>query len=95
MTTNYEREHADLNKADRHIADGERHITEQEARIAKLRADGQDVKAFEDVLASFKAMLVAQREHRDVILERIAQLDTETPESVRRMKSECISPGEA
>ena len=46
-----EREKADLSRADQHIADGEQRITEQAARIERLREDGHDASRPERLLA--------------------------------------------
>ena len=75
MTNTAKQERADLAQAERHIIEGERHVAEQEIRIEHLRADGHDAAAFEAMLETFKTTLEAQHRHRELILERIVQLD--------------------
>ncbi|WP_336487946.1 hypothetical protein [Methylobacterium nigriterrae] len=69
-----EDEKATLAKADQHITDGERRITEQTARIRELRADGHDTSRSEQLLATFKSTLAAWYAHREQILRRINDL---------------------
>ncbi|WP_336487943.1 hypothetical protein [Methylobacterium nigriterrae] len=69
-----EDEKADLVKADQDIADGERRVTEQVARIEKLRADGHDTSRAEGMLLTLKAALAEWYAHRAEILGRIDRL---------------------
>jgi hypothetical protein len=55
---------ADLRMADDHIAQGERHIVQQEGLISRLRARGLPTHAAEDLLEEFRATLDQHREHR-------------------------------
>ena len=75
MTTTLQQERADLGMADKHIADGERNVTEQELRIERLRAHGRDTSAHENMLATFRDVLEQHRFHRALILDRIAHLE--------------------
>ena len=75
MTATLQQERAHLGKADKHIAEGECTVTEQEVRIERLRADGQDTSAHENVLATFRDVLAQHRAHRALILGRIAHLE--------------------
>ena len=75
MTTALQRERAFLAQADRHIADGDRRIGEQEARIARLRAEGLDCTEAEKSLRLCKETMNEHCAHRRLILERIAYLE--------------------
>ena len=44
-------------------------------RIAKLREDGHDVKAFEDTLGTFREVLAGHYSHRAEIVKRLEQID--------------------
>ncbi|MBB4570937.1 hypothetical protein [Rhizobium leucaenae] len=57
----------DLDMAERHIAEGEQHISDQEMIITKLRIRHLDTEVAEEVLAAFNEMLQVHRHHRDVI----------------------------
>jgi hypothetical protein len=74
-----EEEQAHLSKAEQDIVGGERRITEQIARIAKLRADGHDTAVHEAVLTTLQATLVEWYGHRDLILRTIKRLQDQQP----------------
>ena len=75
MATTLEFELTQLSHSDAHIADAERHIVEQEARVEQVRVSGQDVKPFEALLATFKETLQQHNAHRTTILDRIKRLE--------------------
>jgi hypothetical protein len=64
-----------LARADRHITVAERHITEQRLRVDRLRADGHDTRTAEEMLREFEANLKTLREHRQIIVRTIEQID--------------------
>ncbi len=64
-----------LNEADGHVATGERHVTEQQLIVDKLRAEGRDTQEAKRLLKMMQDSLDAYREHRQLILEMIAQID--------------------
>ncbi len=64
-----------LGEADRHIAVAERNVTEQQLRLDKLRADGHDTKTAEEMLRGFEGVLNTLREHRQMIVKTIDQID--------------------
>jgi hypothetical protein len=74
-----EEERAHFHKADQDIADGERRITEQIARIASLRADGHDTTEHEAMLTTLQATLDEWYAHRDLILSTIDRLEKQQP----------------
>jgi hypothetical protein len=58
---------ADLDMANRHVAEGERHVAEQEARITLLRMHGHPTTDAEELLATFLNTLAAHRSLRSEI----------------------------
>ena len=63
--THYTR--ADLDMADRHIAEGEGHIGRQEALLTEMRARGYPVDSAETLLALFNSTQVSHITHRAAI----------------------------
>lgn len=63
-----------LAEAEQAVADGARHLVEQERRVAKLRSDGHDVKRAEELLATFQETQAQHIAHRDLILRELDQL---------------------
>lgn len=59
---NYTRE--DLQMADRHIAEAERHVLKQEELLSELRMKGADTDLAEQLLAEFHHSLRMYREDR-------------------------------
>lgn len=59
---------ADLQMVDDHIAQGERHVSEQEELVEWLRSRGHPTEVAEELLAEFRATLVQHRAHRDRML---------------------------
>jgi uncharacterized DUF497 family protein len=62
---------ADLDMVDRHIVQGERHVTQQEKLVQRLRKHGLPTASAESLLDDFRAMLVQHREHREIMLHDI------------------------
>jgi hypothetical protein len=58
---------ATLAMADRHIAEGKRHIVEQEELLTSLRLRGLRTTEAEKLLALFNETQVEHRHHRDAI----------------------------
>ncbi|MFL6736367.1 MAG: hypothetical protein ACJ8F4_04835 [Sphingomonas sp.] len=58
-----------LDLVDRHIAQGERHIIQQEELISRLRIRGLPAAAAEALLLQFRDALHEHRTHRDRIAE--------------------------
>jgi hypothetical protein len=58
-----------------HIVKTERAISEQKAEVDKLHEDGQDTKLAVDTLRTFEANLQTMREHRELIIRTIEQID--------------------
>jgi len=63
-----------LSTANEHVAAAQRLISEQTARIEKLRGHGHDTKLAEKTLRAFEASLQMFREHREVIIKVIEQI---------------------
>jgi hypothetical protein len=57
-----------LRLAENHVAQAERLVAEQKARIERLQAKGEDALEAEQTLALFKVNLNMFREHRDSLL---------------------------
>ena len=64
---------ADLDMANRHIAETERHIVRQEEIITDLGAKGADKNLAEELLAEFQATLRMHRGDRDLIARELGQ----------------------
>jgi len=62
---------ADLEMAERHIAQGKRHIREQVDRIELLRSGGHATEKAEDLLRLFLDTLAQHERHRDLISEEL------------------------
>ncbi len=54
---------AELEELRGHVAQGERHITEQRARIKRMQARGEDLTAALDLLETFLATQALHEEH--------------------------------
>ncbi len=50
-------------------------------RIAKLREDGHDVRAFEAMLTTFRDTLAGHYKHRGEIVKRLEQAEGKMPSS--------------
>jgi hypothetical protein len=66
---------ARLAEADRHIVNAERNVSEQSLLVEKLRRDGRDAKLAEETLRNFETALGTLRQHRDLIISTIEQID--------------------
>jgi hypothetical protein len=62
---------ADLDMAERHIAQGEQHIVEQEERLTALRTKGLPTAEAEKLLSLLNETQVEHRNHRDAIATAI------------------------
>ena len=62
-----------LQEVERWVAEGERHISEQEQRIDTLRRDGHDVTQAENLLQVFYQTQSQHITHRDMILKELDQ----------------------
>lgn len=58
---------ADLRMVDDHIAQGERHVVNQEALISRLRQRGLPTETAEKLLDEFQSLLAQHRAHRSLI----------------------------
>ena len=56
-----------------HLADAERRVAEQKARIAKLEDDGQDATYSRDFLHVLERSLELMMDHHALILREIAE----------------------
>jgi hypothetical protein len=63
-----------LAAADAHIAETERAIAEQIARLEALRLAGQDTAVAERELAAFEETLAVLQDHRAAIIKTIEQI---------------------
>lgn len=69
-----------LREAGRHIAVGERHIAEQEARIVNLGQRGHDTTLARRLLASFRATQAQHIAYRELIIKELS--GRATPENL-------------
>lgn len=64
---------ADLEMANHHVAQGEKHVQMQEALIERLRNHGLPTVMAEELLTEFQATLVQHRAHRDLMSRSLVQ----------------------
>ena len=64
---------ADLDMAELHIAQGERHVARQEEILTELRLAGGDTTLAESLLGEFHASLRMHREDRDRIAAELTR----------------------
>ena len=69
------RERDSLAKADRDLSEGEERITRQIALVERLRQDGHSVTEAQSLLDTLQQTLQIWREHRALIVQRIAHLE--------------------
>ena len=62
---------ADLQEANRHVAEGERRVAYQRRRIAEQEGAGHDTRLSNRVLDSFEITLQLLIEHRDKIVREL------------------------
>ena len=67
--THYTR--ADLDMADRHIAEGECHIAQQEGIVTRLRALSLPAESAEKLLGLYNSIMVEHRIHRAAIADAL------------------------
>jgi hypothetical protein len=60
---------ADLELIDAHIAQGERHVIQQEELVSRLRSRGLPTADAEQLLADFRAFLHQHWEHRALVIQ--------------------------
>ena len=63
---------ADLQMVEDHIAQGRRHVLQQEQLIVRLRTRGLPTDKAEDLLAEFEATLQQHRHHRELMIRNMA-----------------------
>lgn len=64
-----------LQRADRHLSEGEQRIARQTKLASRLREGGHDTIEAERLVAVFQETLREWREHRALIVQRIAVLE--------------------
>lgn len=64
-----------LELADRHIALAEKNVSTQRIQLRKLRGGGHDVELAEKSLKALEDTLATMREHREIIIQTIEQID--------------------
>ncbi len=79
MTDDLQREREDLILADRHLAAGERRITEQTLLIQRMTEQGFNTAIAEDLLRLLEETMVTWRDHRQLILDAIARHEGAAP----------------
>lgn len=67
--THYTR--ADLETAERHVAQGEQHVARQEELLTVMRTRAQPTESAEALLTLFNSTLVEHRAHRDAIAKAL------------------------
>ena len=72
------RERGDLEKADRDIIEGTQRLDQQRDLIARLAGQGHETGQARALLENFQQMLEMWRDHRVLILKRIAILERRT-----------------
>ncbi|WP_046867804.1 hypothetical protein [Microvirga massiliensis] len=66
-------ERLDLDRADRHLAEGERRITDLILRIEDQTAQGRDTTEARKLLRNFEQTMETWRVHRQLIADAIAR----------------------
>ena len=74
-----EQERAHLALADRHIDEEERRIAAQTLVVARTSACGQDTRSAIGMLRMLQDRLMRARGHREIILRRMALAEPATP----------------
>jgi len=66
---------AQLQQAERHVAEGKKHVAKQEALVAALERDGHDAYAAKarEILAVLRDTQARHEQHRQSILDELAQ----------------------
>lgn len=64
-----------LAEADGHIAEAERHVSEQRIQVEKLGREGHDTSLALALLTQFEGTLATLRGNRDLIIQTIAEID--------------------
>jgi hypothetical protein len=64
-----------LGESDRHIATAEKNVSEQRMHVEKLRQHGHDLELAEKMLRGFEASLTTLREHRELSIKTIEEID--------------------
>ena len=62
---------ADVDMADRHIAEGEQHIVRQDELLSRLRMQCLPTEEAEKLLAILNSTMVGHRTHRAAIIEAL------------------------
>ena len=62
---------ADLETAERHIAQAEQDIAEQERLVSRLRLKGLPTEAADELLSTYRSLLEMHRDHRDAIEDHL------------------------
>lgn len=75
MSMDREAEIERLNLSERHIAEAERHIMEQQLIVGQLRGGGHDTQEAERLLKTMESVLDTYQVHRRLIVEMIDQID--------------------
>jgi hypothetical protein len=70
---NLEQERLDLDAADRHLAEGERRITDLILRIEDQTAEGRDTTEARKLLRNFEQTMETWRVHRQLIADAVAR----------------------
>jgi|ERR1700730_334644 len=68
----------DLRKADRRVAEAQRHVEEQREMVKRLRANGADTADAEQMLAAFEVNLSIFEENRQLLAEERRTLMADT-----------------
>lgn len=75
MITERAREAEHLAMADRHIAEGERRVSDQAVLVRRLCAKGYDTAVADTLLCTLETTLAEWRAHRALIVQRVEQID--------------------
>ncbi|WP_046869211.1 hypothetical protein [Microvirga massiliensis] len=76
-----EQERLDLDAADRHLAEGERRITDLILLIEDQTAQGRDTTEARKLLRNFEQTMETWRVHRQLIADAIARAQPPDPEA--------------
>lgn len=70
---------ADLETAERHVTQGQRHVVEQEELVSRLLLKGLPTEAADELLSTYRSLLEQHQEHRDLIEAQLRDRQASEP----------------
>ncbi|MFE1598713.1 hypothetical protein [Methylobacterium sp. ID0610] len=76
---------AHLSLAEKHLIEGQQRVDDQRLRIEEARRNGVNIESAEKYLATLEEIMTTWREHRNLIVARLAALDAAEAERLSRL----------